>query len=123
MNVVHTKFFPAELAADTLYVSDEYNTTAHLCASGCGFRVVLPLGKGYWELLDTESATMSPSVHVPSCNSHYFIEQGSIRWTQAFSDEQSQAYARNDQASHNNQISKPKTLLQRIGDWIIKLFR
>ncbi len=64
MNAVYKDIFPDELEEDSLYISREYNTTAHLCASGCRFRVVLPLGKGGWELIDEKNLTIDHSVPV-----------------------------------------------------------
>lgn len=122
MNIVRTEFFPTELEADTLYVSDEYCTTAHLCASGCGFKVVLPLGKGSWQLIDDEHATLWPSIHVPSCNSHYWIEHGDIRWARAMSEDYAKQYAERDQQAFNKEIA-PKSVFERIWAWLSSLFR
>jgi hypothetical protein len=37
------ELMPSELEPGKLYVSTTYSLTAHLCASGCGEKVVLPL--------------------------------------------------------------------------------
>lgn len=121
MNVIYVTFFPKDLELDTLYVSDEYHTTAHLCASGCGFRVVLPLSKSGWQLLDDEHATMRPSIHVPSCNAHYFIENGGIRWAKPMSGEYARKYARADQEEYNAENTQ-QTLLQRAKALLKRLF-
>jgi uncharacterized protein DUF6527 len=38
------KYLPRELAPVILYVSEEFGVAGHLCACGCGNKVVTPLG-------------------------------------------------------------------------------
>lgn len=74
---------PRELIFGTLYVSMKYATTQHLCACGCGKRVVLPLSPAEWSLrYDGETISMSPSVGnwEYTCKSHYWIDHNRIRW-------------------------------------------
>lgn len=121
MKAVYQDIFPAVLEQDVLYVSRAYNTTAHLCASGCGFRVVLPLGKGGWELTDEQNLTIRPSVHVPKCNSHYWIRHGSIQWAAQLDDEEIQAYGAADQREYISELQK-MSLLGRVKSFIRRLF-
>ena len=72
-----------ELEFGKLYYSDKYGTAAHLCACGCGNKVVTPCKSGFWSI-DTKDGkpTLSPSIgsfNLP-CNSHYFIKQGKVIW-------------------------------------------
>lgn len=72
---------PEELEFGKLYYSEKYGTATHLCACGCGRKVVTPLKSGFWSI-DTKGRkpTLSPSIfHLP-CNSHYFISQGKVIW-------------------------------------------
>lgn len=77
------ELIPDELNPGILYVSMEYATTAHLCMSGCGEEVVLPLSPEQWKLtFNGRTVSLSPSVGNWSfeCQSHYWIENGTIRW-------------------------------------------
>jgi hypothetical protein len=112
MKIAYIDIFPDALENDTLYVSHAYSTTAHLCASGCGFRVVLPLGKGGWKLMDEKNLTVYPSVHVPKCNSHYWIRGGRIKWAPALNADEIQEYAAADQDEYVAELTK-KSFLER----------
>lgn len=72
---------PTEVREGVLYVSMEYATTVHLCPSGCGNKVVLPLSPAEWRLTyDGEAITLSPSVgnwQYP-CRSHYWVRGNQI---------------------------------------------
>lgn len=57
------EFIPSTLEPGKLYVSMTYATTVHLCACGCGNKVVLPLSPAEWQLFfDGEALDISPSV-------------------------------------------------------------
>lgn len=74
-------FIPDELDEGVLYISLEYNTTAHLCFSGCGQRVTATLHPSRWALqYDGETVSLSPSIGNGSldCNSHYFLRRGQV---------------------------------------------
>jgi Family of unknown function (DUF6527) len=42
------KYMPRELSSGILYISDEYAVAGHLCACGCGNKVITPLGTAEW---------------------------------------------------------------------------
>jgi hypothetical protein len=44
------EFMPPMLKEGVLYVSMPYATTTHLCACGCGNKVVVPLNPADWQL-------------------------------------------------------------------------
>jgi len=94
------EFVPKDLEAGKLYVSLTYNTTVHLCASGCGNKVVLPLGPAEWQMYyDGESVSLSPSVgnwDYP-CRAHYVIRKNRIQWAPQWSKEQVEVGRRRDQ--------------------------
>jgi len=84
------EFIPEELEDGVLYISIPYATTTHLCACGCGSKVVLPLHPTHWKLtFDGETVSLSPSVGNWSfpCQSHYWIERDRIRWAPKWSKE------------------------------------
>jgi hypothetical protein len=86
--------FPDELGAGLLYISTEYDTTAHLCACGCGNVVVLPLDPTGWQFTyDGRAVTLSPSVGNWSfpCQSHYLIIDGDVVWSTRWTPKQIQA--------------------------------
>jgi hypothetical protein len=78
------EFVPATLSHGKLYISMVYSTTVHLCACGCGNKVVLPLSPAEWQLyFDGDTVQIAPSVgngEFP-CRSHYWISFNEIRWS------------------------------------------
>ena len=78
-----TEFIPAQLREGTLYVSIPYATAAHLCACGCGNKVVTPISPADWQLIfDGDSVSLMPSIGnwAFPCQSHYWIRSGGVRW-------------------------------------------
>ena len=73
---------PDELEEGVLYISMKYHTTAHLCACGCGEKVVNPLNQKYGWILtfDGQRVSLSPSIgnyQFPCC-SHYYIKENKV---------------------------------------------
>lgn len=60
-----------------VYISEEFNTSIHLCLCGCKELVVMPLNKSYgWTYTkDNGKVSFTPSVGNYSfpCRSHYII--------------------------------------------------
>lgn len=85
------KYVPREISPGILYVSAEYKVAAHLCACGCGNKVVTPLGPAEWSFSERGGLpTLRPSIgnwQLP-CRSHYLITDGAIQWAGQFSDVQ-----------------------------------
>lgn len=78
------EFFPERLEANTLYVSIEYATAAHLCACGCEREVFTPLSPTDWRVTyDGVSVSVAPSIGNWSfpCRSHYWIRDGRVSWS------------------------------------------
>lgn len=83
-------YLPKELAPGILYVSDEYAVAGHLCACGCGNKVITPLGPTEWSFTEQNGRpSLWPSIgswQLP-CRSHYVIAAGQImpagQWTEA----------------------------------------
>lgn len=85
------RYVPREISPGILYVSAEYKVAAHLCACGCGNKVVTPLGPAEWTFSEKGGRpSLMPSIgnwQLP-CRSHYLITEGAIRWAGQFSDAQ-----------------------------------
>lgn len=85
------EFMPKELEQGVLYVSEEYHTAAHLCACGCGVKVRTPLGPTEWTFANTPNGpSLFPSIGnwQQSCQSHYWINKGQIRWANQWTPKQ-----------------------------------
>jgi Family of unknown function (DUF6527) len=92
---------PKVLEPGKFYVSMTYATTQHLCACGCGVKVVLPLSPAEWNLqYDGESVSMTPSVGnwEYECMSHYWIDHNQIRWAKGWTRSQIEAGRKSDLA-------------------------
>lgn len=82
---------PRVLDERVLYVSIEHAIAVHLCACGCGRKVVTPLAPIHWKLIfDGRSVSLTPSIgnHAFPCKSHYWIECGKVCWSYEMSDEE-----------------------------------
>lgn len=79
---VFVEFIPAELEDGRLYVSMTYATASHLCACGCGQRVVTPLGRADWVMTFNGRVSLSPSIGNGqyACQSHYLIRNNRVQW-------------------------------------------
>ena len=79
---------PNQLDDSVLYVSIRFGTVVHRCACGCGEEVVTPLGPAEWRLTyDGRTVSLTPSIGNWSfpCRSHYWIDEGVVRWARNFS--------------------------------------
>jgi len=83
------EFVPSELEEGKLYISIPYATAVHLCACGCGTKVITPISPAEWRLLwDADTVSLSPSIgnwQFP-CRSHYWIRRNRIIWSRPWSD-------------------------------------
>lgn len=106
------EFIPAELEPGRLYVSMAYATTMHLCACGCGNKVVLPLSPAEWQLyFDGESVSLTPSIgnwEFP-CRSHYWIKANRIPWSVGWTDDQINAGRQRDAEALNAYLATPRS--------------
>lgn len=74
---------PARLEPGVLYVSEEFETAAHLCACGCGSKVRTPLADTEWQFTDhPQGPSLYPSIGnwQRPCKAHYWIDRGEIEW-------------------------------------------
>lgn len=82
-------YVPKLLDDGVLYVSIRFGTAVHRCACGCGQQVVTPLGPAEWKVTyDGRTVSLAPSIGNWSypCRSHYWIDEGRVRWACAFSE-------------------------------------
>ena len=74
---------PEDLQEGILYVCFECDVVVHLCACGCGEKVVLQIAPHFWYVrYDGETISLYPSVgnYQYLCRSHYWIEQNQVKW-------------------------------------------
>jgi hypothetical protein len=123
------KYVPRDLSPGTLYVSEEYAVAAHLCACGCGDKVVTPLGPAEWTFSERNGRpTLRPSIgnwQLP-CRSHYLITGGLIQWAGQWSDAQVAAgrHAEDQRRqAHYASLDRERRFWPRLWKWVRKLFR
>lgn len=129
MKLQRTDQIPRILEPGTLYVSEKFEFTAHLCACGCGSKIRIPLGPTEWEFTDTKGGpTLFPSVGnwQQKCQSHYFITRGEIRWMPKWTPAEVAEGRRREQerreAYYDALYSKPKNIFGRLWDWLKGFF-
>jgi hypothetical protein len=85
------KFMPRQLSPGVLYVCEQFAVAGHLCACGCGNKVMTPLGPVEWSFSERAGRpSLWPSIgswQLP-CRSHYVINEGRILWAGQWSEEQ-----------------------------------
>lgn len=82
--------FPDRLESGELYLAMEFSTAAHLCACGCGNKVITPFSPTDWQMyFDGETVSLKPSIGNWSfkCRSHYWVRSGRIEWAGNMSQE------------------------------------
>jgi hypothetical protein len=100
---------PNRIERDTLYVSLEFATAAHLCQCGCGLEVVTPLSPTDWKMtFDGVSVSLHPSVGNWSfpCRSHYWIKGGRVQWAGDMPNAQISRIRRADQKNKDEAIER-----------------
>jgi hypothetical protein len=122
-------YMPKELEPGVLYVSDEFDTAAHLCACGCGTKVRTPLGPTEWKFRETPNGpNLDPSVGnwQQPCQSHYWIKQGEIVWYPKWSDEEILAGRKFEQERRQAYYDTLDEIrggwLRRLWNWLRGLF-
>ena len=85
MQVVHR--VPDHLCPGIIYVCFDCNLVAHLCACGCGEKVILPIDPDCWSVkYDGETVSLAPSIgnfQFP-CMSHYWIKENRVIWADVY---------------------------------------
>jgi len=82
--------FPERLEPGELYLAMEFATAVHLCACGCGNKVITPFSPTDWQMsFDGETVSLKPSIGNWSfrCRSHYWVRSGRVVWAGDMSQE------------------------------------
>lgn len=93
------EYIPSELEEGVLYITVEYKTAVHLCACGCGNKVITPITPNDWRLIyDGITISLSPSIGNWSfeCKSHYWIRRNLIFKAKPWSQEEIDLGRKND---------------------------
>ncbi|HYH70093.1 MAG TPA: DUF6527 family protein [Methyloceanibacter sp.] len=117
---------PVRLDPGVLYVSEEFETAAHLCACGCLSKVRTPLGPAEWRFTDdSPGPSLYPSIGnwQRPCKAHYWIEKGRVEWSAQWSKEQIIAGRAIEQLRRDRYYGKryPDGLLTRLWRWLQSL--
>ena len=116
------EFIPAELTRGILYISMDYATCSHLCACGCGARVVTPLGPADWVLTFNGRVTLSPSVGNGQyrCSSHYLVRENRVVWSRPMSRGEAELVHQRDtgQRIHMHNPAPPPSPWTRTRNWL-----
>ena len=119
-------YMPKELEEGILYVSDAFQTAAHLCPCGCGAKVRTPLGPTEWSFRETPlGPTLHPSIGnwQRPCKSHYWIRDGEIVWAAQWTPDEIEAGRREEEsrrmAYFDDLYSRTnRNLLKKLWNWI-----
>lgn len=122
------QYIPKQLSRGILYVSERYSVAAHLCACGCGNKVITPLGPAEWSFSEEDGLpSLWPSIgnwQLP-CRSHYVIGYGRIDWAGAWTDAQILAGRRAEEKRRQAYYAEKFQLdtFAKIWDWILRAIR
>jgi hypothetical protein len=114
------EYIPSGVEPGILYVSLKYATAVHLCACGCGRKVVTPLSPVGWRLTFDGTVSIHPSIgnwQYP-CRSHYFIRSNQVVWARRLTPDQIKASQRRDdedRRAHYEPTTIRKRLRARLG--------
>lgn len=112
-------FIPQMLEPGVIYISEKYRTASHLCACGCGEKVVTPLSPADWRLtFHGDCVSLHPSIGNWNydCCSHYWIRRNKIVWSGQMSAAHIahvQEHDRLDKAQHVAQRNQVKSRLDQ----------
>lgn len=118
---------PAQLLPGVLYVSEEFETAAHLCACGCGVKVRTPLGPAEWTLTEgARGPSLSPSIGSwqRPCQSHYWIIDGAVEWSRQWNADQIAAGRAREERQREEYYRAlyPRGRMARFWRWLKRLF-
>ena len=102
-------FIPEDLEDGVLYVSMEYTTAVHLCACGCGLKVITPISPAQWRLTYDGRVSLYPSVGSWDlvCDSHYWIIKNHVEWVPPWTKKQVETGRNRDRAALEEQYQPP----------------
>jgi len=124
------RYIPAQLEPGLLYVSKEFEIAVHLCACGCGTKIRTPLGPTEWSVRKTANGPiLDPSVGnwQESCQSHYWIHRGEVKWADRWSQEQIAVGRRREEqrraAYFETRGRERDGVFRKFSYWVRRLFR
>lgn len=124
-----TKHIPKELEPGVLYVSEEFQFAAHLCACGCGSKIRTPLGSTEWDVTETSSGpSLYPSIGnwQQKCQSHYWIRRGEVVWAPKWTPEEIAAGRQQEEDRRRDYYEalehKRINLARRFWNWLKGIF-
>jgi hypothetical protein len=128
-----------KLEDGVLYVSLDHRSAMHKCCCGCGHEVVTPFSPTDWKMtFDGASISLHPSIGNWSlpCHSHYWIDEGTVRWSYQMTQSEIDAgrmWDRVNKARYYGQqdtsvarrvepveVAPKKSFWQRVSDWAMK---
>lgn len=105
------EYIPEEPEDGILYISVQYKTAVHLCACGCGNKVVTPITPNDWEMsFNGVGVSLDPSIgnwNFP-CKSHYFITRNKIDVMSKWSEKRIKYGQQNESERKKNYYEKRK---------------
>jgi hypothetical protein len=113
----YVKHFPRTLDEGVLYVSEEFETAAHLCCCGCGEKVITPLNPAKWQLCKEQgSVTLSPSIGNWNyeCKSHYLIVRNQVIAAKKFDGKTIEAVQRRDRRDMDRYIKRSNAAAEEL---------
>ncbi len=126
----HVHYMPKELRVGVLFVSEEFETAAHLCACGCGSKIRTPLGPTEWSVMETKNGpSLNPSVGnwQQACQSHYWISNGEVIWAEKWTQEQIIAGRTQEETRRKNYYdkrnSKRESIFRRFWYFVRGIFK
>ncbi len=117
--------FPAALADNVVYVSEEFEVAALKCACGCGHQVNLLLGDGHTVYDEGGLADISPSIGVwdAPCRSHFWIHRGRVRWADQWSDAEIHSAMERQLSRHVQHAKASQPWYKRLARWAVSVLR
>lgn len=116
---------PAEFEAGILYVSKEFGIAGHLCACGCGNRIMTPLGAAEWAIkTKNDRISMWPSIGNGQlqCKSHYIIRNSKIIWCHSMTDDWTKTDLERAEKKRKHYFNQ-QNWWNRFRNWIKKLLQ
>jgi hypothetical protein len=115
--------FPKALCPGVLYYSEEFKTSRHVCACGCGDIIKLPIDHMHHRI--TEAAhgpTLRPSVgNWDVCDAHYYVTDGQVEWLPRWSQSQITAGRRAEDQRRERYFNESSSFFLRFRKNIAKL--
>ena len=114
---------PKPLESGVVYVNQEFELGALLCACGCRHRVDLLVPDGHRVTDEGGFATVRPSVGAldSSCKSHYFITKGNIEWLPSFTDGQVERIMHTQIQRHLKASRSQVPWYVRVWNWLVSV--